>query len=146
MSQPEEPIEERFGGWLRVAALSVLTVGGPVWVLGTAIVIQLSPALNGTVEPQIDGWPTAMHPSTWFYAGRMVGAWLCFAMPFLLAAIMLGRFAWEAARLKSQSERARYDAMVANEAVIDDPSWRAEEPPAAPEPPPVDPSSPDPPP
>ena len=123
-TEHEEPIQERAGGWLRVMALATFTVAGPVWVLVTAIVIQLSPELNGTVTPEINGWPTGLHPSTWFFAGRIVAGWLCLALPFILAALTLGRFAWEALRLKGEADRARYDAMVADDAVIDDPSWR----------------------
>lgn len=121
----EVEVVERPLGWLRVAAVAIVSAAGPVWMLCTAIVIQLSPELNGTQVVMEEGVPVVepVRLSAWFFAGRVVAAWMVFALPFVLAAITLGRFAWEAARLRNEAERARYDALVADDAVIDDPDW-----------------------
>ena len=121
-----DAVEERPFGWVRVAALAMLIVAGPVWLLCTAIVIQLSPELNGTSMVVVDGIPVVepIRLGAWWVAGKLVAGWMAFALPFVLAAITVGRFGWEALRLRSDAERARYDAMVVDDAVIDDPAWR----------------------
>lgn len=124
----DSEVSERPLGWIRTTLAAVAVIAGPVWVLCTTIVIQLSPELNGTAMVVEDGVPIVepIRLSAWFFAGRVVAFWMLFALPFVLAAITLGRFAWEALRLRSEAERARYDAMVADDAVIDDPAWRDE--------------------
>ena len=119
-------VGERAWGWIRVGVLATAIVAGPVWMLCTTIVIQLSPALNGTQGITDGGVPEvqAVTLGAWIQAVTMVATYMLFALPFVLAAITLGRFAWEAMRLRSEAERARYDAMVRGDAVIDDPAWR----------------------
>jgi len=58
----------------------------------------------------------------------MVALYMLLALPFLAAAITIGRMVTEAHRVRSDAQRAALDAALRDDAVIEDPTWTAPQP------------------
>jgi hypothetical protein len=103
----------------------MVMVAVPVWLLLTAVAIQLSPDLNGgTGLTGTDETLVVASWGAWFAASFNVGIWMLPSIPAMMLALMLGRAVLETAKLRAQAEHDRYADKIIGEAVIEDPAWR----------------------
>jgi hypothetical protein len=124
----EEP-RERPLGWMLLTLAAGLALLLPIWLFVTALIIQLSPDLGGFgLLVEGDHGVVEGDSLRWFVGAARAAFVLALAMPFVgaLLAVFAGT-SW-VQRLRSSSTRARYDAMVADDAVLDAGAWAGEEP------------------
>ena len=135
MSQPGDPIgaeseqgapTEGIVGWARVGCLVFLQAVVPIWFLLTATVVQLSDIEVLSLEPGAEG---ARHSlAHWVQMGGMVALYMVLALPFVAAAITIGRMLAETQRVRSEAQRAALDEALRADAVIEDPAWAEPQP------------------
>lgn len=117
---------ERLPGWLVLGCGAVLTLGLPVWLLFTAVIIQLSPELSGfDVVFEGIGNEAREVPVVWVWL--IGGLRALFVMLLATPGVLLVLFtAWTVGsglRRRSRADRDRYDKMVDGAAVLRDTGW-----------------------
>ena len=109
-------MREAFAGRALLMWTTLVVPAGLIWVLGVVVLLQLHPdALTDDVTP--------------FFrvlnAGLVSGGWTCAGFAGAGLVLLLARgWGWWLGR-RSRMERERFDASVAQEAVLDAPSWEA---------------------
>lgn len=134
MSKPDptESARESLPGrlWLGCAAPVLLIL--PVWMLLAAFFIQLDPALRG-LEPVLVGGELVIvqAPSSlwaWGIGGARAAAALVAGLPVLMGLWLLTKAVGRALARRARQDRARYEALVGDGAVLEGVDWSSDAP------------------
>ena len=99
---------EEFSGWVWVATGGVASILVPLWLLLTAVIVQLTPELAGLgvqadeTGALIEGADRLTGPEVALLGGATAAVWIAAAAPFVL--IMAG-LAWALGRVSSRRQR-----------------------------------------